>query len=144
MGSRPESSDTTYVVRVTNASVAVRVAYPGRSSALGFDGFGGKTIPPTATSTANLTIHVDKETDRPTRAVMRYWNPPVSEDGDPGDAAGYRSPTTYRFSDHGSVDVDRPLGTYPPCHGPSSTGSTSACTRSGRGTSNASSFQSLQ
>ena len=107
---------TTYVVRITNASVAVRVAYPGRPSPYGFGsaGFGGKTTPSTANATANLTIYVDKGADRPTRAVLRYWNPSPGETADTHDAVGYRSTTTYRFSEYGSVDIDRPIGTYPP------------------------------
>jgi len=109
-------NDTTYVVRITNASVAVSVAYPGGPSpyGLGFAGFGGKTTPPTANATANLTIVVDKGIDRPTRAVLRYWNPSAGWHGGTEGESGYRSTTTYRFSDHGGVDVDRPLGTYPP------------------------------
>jgi hypothetical protein len=110
------TNDTTCVVRITNASVAVSVAYPGRPSpyGLGFAGFGGKTTPPTANATANLTIFVDKGTDRPTRAVLRYWNPSAGRHGGTESENGYRSTTTYRFSAHGAVDVDRPLGTYPP------------------------------
>lgn len=107
---------TTYALRITNDSVAVRVAYPGRPSRYGFGsaGFAGNTLPPTANATANLTIYVDKDADRPTRAVLRYWNPSPGVTADTDDAVSYRSTTTYRFSEYGSVDVDRPLGTYPP------------------------------
>jgi hypothetical protein len=114
------TNETTYVVRITNASAAVRVAYPGRPSLFGFAGLGGKTMPPIDGATANLTIVVDKRTDRPRRAVLRYWHPSPSDDeatGNVGDGTaegGYRSRTVYRFSDYGSVDVDRPIGTYPP------------------------------
>ena len=114
------TNETTYVVRITNASAAVRVAYPGRPSLFGFAGLGGKTMPPIDGARANLTIVVDKRIDRPRRAVLRYWHPSPSADGATGTDGdgtienGYRSRAVYRFSDHGSVDVDRPTGTYPP------------------------------
>lgn len=54
--------------------------------------------------TATLTLTVDTERERLTRAVYTYRGPA----GDPLVRA------TYRFEYGWGVDVDRPLGTYPP------------------------------
>ena len=54
--------------------------------------------------TATLTLTVDRERERLTRGVYTYRGPA----GDP------RVRATYRFEYGWGVDVDRPLGTYPP------------------------------
>lgn len=85
-------NETTYVAKVTNDSVATRVAYEGPSWV------------DAENASANLTVHVNRRTNHITKAVFRYRN---AEKGTLGRAE-------YDFRGYGQTHVVRPVGAYPP------------------------------